>query len=49
MKQVLDRMLELQNYNEVVALLRDIISDQDRINQRTKDRQKERLRSLFQD
>jgi hypothetical protein len=49
MKQVLDRMLELQNYNEVVALLRDIISDQDRMNQRTKERQKERLRSLFQD
>jgi hypothetical protein len=49
MKQVLDRMLELQNYNEVIALLRDIISDQDQINQRTKERQKERLRSLFQD
>lgn len=49
MRQVLDRMLELENYNEVVALLRDIITDQDKINRQTKDRQKERLRSLFED
>jgi hypothetical protein len=49
MRQVLDRMLELENYNEVVALLRDIIADQERVNRQTKDRQKERLRSLFED
>ena len=49
MRQVLDRMLELETYNEVVALLRDIISDQDEINRQTKERQKERLRSLFED
>jgi hypothetical protein len=49
MRQVLDRMLELETYNEVVTLLRDIISDQDRVNKRTKDQQKDRLRSLFQD
>jgi hypothetical protein len=49
MRQVLDRMLELETYNEVVALLRGIITDQDEINQRTKERQKERLRSLFED
>jgi len=49
MRQVLDRMLELETYNEVVALLRDIITDQDEINRRTKDRQKERLRSLFEE
>lgn len=49
MKQVLDRMLELENYNEVVALLRDIITDQNDINRRTNERKKERLRSLFQD
>jgi hypothetical protein len=29
--------------------LRGIITDQDEINQRTKERQKERLRSLFED
>jgi hypothetical protein len=49
MKEVLDRMLELETYNEVVALLRGIISDQDEINRRTKDRQKVRLRSLFEE
>jgi hypothetical protein len=49
MKAVLDRMLELETYNEVVALLRGIISDQEEINRRTRDRQKERIRSLFED
>jgi hypothetical protein len=49
MKAVLDRMLELETYNEVVALLRGIISDQEEINRRTRDRQKERIRSLFEE
>lgn len=49
MKQVLDHMLELETYNEVVALLRGIISDQDEINRRTKERQKEKLRGLFEE
>jgi hypothetical protein len=49
MKEVLDRMLELETYNEVVGLLRGIISDQEEINRRTKDRQKDRLRSLFEE
>lgn len=49
MRRVLDRMLELESYNEVVTLLRDIISDQDQINKRTKEQQKDRLRSLFQE
>jgi hypothetical protein len=49
MKLVLDRMRELESYNEVVALLRDIISDQQKINLQTKERQTERLRSLFEE
>jgi hypothetical protein len=49
MRQVLDRMLELETYNEVVALLRNIISDQEEINRQTKERQKEKLRDLFED
>ncbi|MEX0612841.1 MAG: hypothetical protein WD229_12040, partial [Pirellulales bacterium] len=49
MRQVLDRMLELETYNEVVALLRGIITDQDDISRRTKERQKARLRSLFEE
>jgi hypothetical protein len=47
MQQVLERMLELETYNEVVALLRGIITDQDEINRRTKERQKEKLKGLF--
>ena len=44
MRHVLDRMLELETYNEVVTLLRDIITDQDEINRRTKERQKDKLK-----
>lgn len=48
MKQVLDRMLELETYNEVVTLLRGIITDQEELNRRTKERQKERLQNLLE-
>jgi hypothetical protein len=48
MRQVLDKMLELETYNEVVALLRGIITDQEEINRRTKERQKDKLKSLFE-
>jgi hypothetical protein len=49
MREVLDRMLELETYNEVVAQLRGIISDQQEISRQTKLRQREKLRSLFED
>jgi hypothetical protein len=49
MREVLDRMLELETYNEVVSQLRGIISDQQEISRQTKQRQRERLRSLFED
>ena len=49
MKQVLDRMRELENYNEIVGLLRGIIADQEKISRQTKERQSERLRSLFEE
>jgi hypothetical protein len=48
MRQVLDKMLELETYNEVVALLRGIITDQEEINRRTKERQRDKLKGLFQ-
>ncbi len=48
MKQVLDKMLELETYNEVVSLLRGIITDQDEINRRTKERQKEKLKGILE-
>jgi hypothetical protein len=49
MREVLDRMIELETYNEVVAQLRGIISSQQEINRQTKQRQRERLRSLFEE
>lgn len=48
MHQVLDKMLELESYNEVVALLRGIITDQEEINRRTKERQKEKLKGILE-
>jgi hypothetical protein len=47
MQQVLDHMLELESYNEVVGLLRDIIDDQKTLNDRTKRQQNERLQDLL--
>ncbi len=47
MQQVLDHMLELESYNEVVGLLRDIIDDQKTLNERTKQQQNERLQDLL--
>src|SRR3972149_2176509 len=49
MQQILDRMLELESYNEVVALLRGIIEDQRTINERTKQQQADRLKDLLED
>jgi hypothetical protein len=46
MRQVLERMLELETYNEVVALLRNIITDQEEFNRQVRERQKEKLKSL---
>jgi hypothetical protein len=47
MQQVLDRMLELESYNEVVALLRGIIHDQQELNEKTKERQNDKLKGLL--
>jgi hypothetical protein len=47
MKAVLDRMLELESYNELVELLRGIVSDQEQIKQRTQQQQREKLRGLL--
>ncbi|MEM8944863.1 MAG: hypothetical protein AAGD11_06730 [Planctomycetota bacterium] len=49
MKRVLDRMLELESYNELVELLRGIVADQLEIQQETKQKRKEKLRSLLED
>jgi hypothetical protein len=41
-------MLELESYNEVLDLLRGIIRDQEQLQERTKQRQREGLRSLLE-
>ena len=48
MRQVLDKMLELETFNEVLDMLRQIIDAQDKINAETKDKQKRKLRDLVE-
>ena len=48
MRAVLDRMMELETFNEVVDLLRSTISAQEEIRQETRDIQKERARALLE-
>ena len=49
MQYALERMRELETYNEVVALLRGIMSEQDRLNNQTRKLRKSDLRSLLQE
>ncbi len=44
MKGVLDKMLELETFNEVVETLRQIIATQNKINERTQQQQKDELK-----
>jgi predicted DNA-binding protein len=48
MREVLDRMIELEDFNEAVELLRSIIHAQERVNAQTKERQKQKLRELLE-
>jgi hypothetical protein len=49
MKLVLEKMLELETYNEVVDMLRDIIASQEKLNEETQRRQKDDLRNKLRD
>jgi hypothetical protein len=49
MKLVLDKMLELETFNEVVDKLRDIITDQQKLNRDTIERQKQELKNKLRD
>ena len=49
MRQVLDRMIELQDYNEMVEILRDIIKLQEQLRQQTEERQKQKIRELLKE
>ena len=48
MRQVLGSMIELEDFNEAIDLLRSIIRSQDKINDLTKKRQKQKLRDLLE-
>lgn len=47
MQAVLDRMLELESYNELVEMLRGIVEEQKQLQERTKAEQREKLRGLL--
>ena len=48
MRQVLDKMMELETFNEVLDILREIIAEQEEIITETKDQQKRKLRDLLE-
>jgi hypothetical protein len=48
MKTVLDKMLELETFNEVLDTLRQIIEAQEKVNEETKGQQKKNLRDLIE-
>lgn len=49
MKAALDRMLELESYNELVELLRGIVADQQELRDETQRLQREKLKDLLED
>ena len=49
MEEVLNKMLELETYNELVDLVRSIIREQSEIADETKDQRKQKARSLLED
>ena len=49
MTRILKQMLELEDYNEVLELLRNIINEQDDLQQRTRLEQLDRLKGLLED
>ena len=46
MKAVLDKMLELDTFNDVVEKLRDIITAQEQLNRHTQEKQKDLTNKL---
>lgn len=49
MRRVLDRMLELETFNELVDLLRSIIDSQEKVAELTKQERKAQLRRLLEE
>jgi hypothetical protein len=49
MQKVRDRMLELEDFNEAVELLRNIVDMQKQLHERTQQRHKEKIRDLLKE
>jgi hypothetical protein len=49
MRKVRDRMIEVEDFNEAVGLLREIIKSQDQLRQETEKRHKQKIRDLLKE
>ena len=49
MQQVLEKMIELESYNELVDLVRSVLQEQDELLEKTRQQRKEQTRSLLED
>jgi hypothetical protein len=49
MQQVLDKMMEMETFNEVVDMLRSIIESQERLNDQTRQARRKSVRDLLED
>ncbi len=49
MRRVLDRMMEMEDFNAVIEMLRNIVDAQKKVHQETQQRHKEKLRELLSD
>jgi hypothetical protein len=49
MQKVLDRMIELEDYNQMVEMLREIIKQQEQLRTQTEQRQKQKIRDLLKE
>jgi len=49
MRAVLARMVELEDFNEAVQLLRSIIAEQEQLREAVRERRKAKLRQLLED
>ena len=49
MQKVLSRMIEMEDYNQAVELLREIIKLQDQLDKETQERHKQKLREMLEE
>jgi hypothetical protein len=49
MQKVLDKMIEMEDYNQMVDLLRDVIKMQEQLRTQTEQRQKQKIRDLLKE